>query len=50
LEFSRAADVAGGLAQRLDDIQRACAAVTSAVADRFFRGSAMTEWVARAST
>jgi uncharacterized alpha-E superfamily protein len=50
LEFSRAADVAVGLAQRLDDIQRSCAVVTSAVADRFFRGSAMTEWVARAST
>ena len=39
-----------GLAERLDDIQRACAVVTGAVADRFFRGSAMIEWVARAST
>jgi uncharacterized alpha-E superfamily protein len=50
LEFSRAADVAQGLAERLDDIQRACAVVTGAVADRFFRGSAMVEWVARAAT
>jgi uncharacterized alpha-E superfamily protein len=50
LEFSRAADVASGLAERLDDIQRACSVVTGAVADRFFRGSAMVEWIARAAT
>jgi uncharacterized alpha-E superfamily protein len=44
LEFSRAADVEVGLAERLDDIQRSCLAVTEAVADRFFRGSAMVQW------
>jgi uncharacterized alpha-E superfamily protein len=50
LEFSRAVDVEVGLAERLDDIQRACGAVTDAVAERFFRGSAMVEWVAGAAT
>jgi uncharacterized alpha-E superfamily protein len=50
LEFSRAADVSGGLAERLDEIQRACSVVTAAVSDRFFSGSAMIEWVARASS
>jgi uncharacterized alpha-E superfamily protein len=48
LEFS--SDVQTGLAQRLDDIQRACVAVTESVADRFFRGSAMVEWVTGAAT
>jgi uncharacterized alpha-E superfamily protein len=48
LEFS--SDVHTGLAQRLDDIQRACITVTDSVADRFFRGSAMVEWVAGASS
>jgi uncharacterized alpha-E superfamily protein len=50
LEFSNAATVGVGLAERLDDIQRACVIVTDAVADRFFRGSAMVEWVAGAAT
>jgi uncharacterized alpha-E superfamily protein len=46
LEFSRAADLAIGLPERLADIQLACSVVTGAVSDRFFRGSAMVEWVA----
>jgi uncharacterized alpha-E superfamily protein len=46
LEFSRAADLADDLPQRLSDLQLACAVVTGAVTDRFFRGSAMVEWVA----
>jgi uncharacterized alpha-E superfamily protein len=50
LEFLRAADVAVGLAERLDEIQRACVTVTGAVSDRFFRGAAMVEWVAGASS
>jgi uncharacterized alpha-E superfamily protein len=50
LEFLRAADVEVGLAERLADVQRACVRVTAAVAERFFRGSAPIEWVARAST
>lgn len=50
LEFLRPVDVQVGLADRLDEIQRACLEVTSAVADRFFRGSAMVEWVAGASS
>jgi uncharacterized alpha-E superfamily protein len=49
LEFSRAPDLEVGLAARLDDIQRACAVVTGAVFDRFFRGAAMIEWVAGAT-
>jgi uncharacterized alpha-E superfamily protein len=50
LEFSSPADVAVGLPARLDDIQQACGVVTGAVADRFFRGSAMVEWIAGAAT
>jgi uncharacterized alpha-E superfamily protein len=50
LEFSHAADLAVGLAQRLDDIQRACHTVTEAIADRFFRGAATVQWVAGAAT
>jgi uncharacterized alpha-E superfamily protein len=46
LEFSRASDLVDDLPQRLADIQAACAVVTGAVTDRFFRGSAMVEWVA----
>jgi uncharacterized alpha-E superfamily protein len=49
LEFSSAADIERGLEARLDDIQRSCFAVTDAVADRFFRGSAMVEWAGSAS-
>jgi uncharacterized alpha-E superfamily protein len=50
LEFSRADDLEAGLAARLDDIQGACAAVTEALSDRFFRGSAMVQWVAGGSS
>ncbi|HTW19970.1 MAG TPA: alpha-E domain-containing protein [Mycobacteriales bacterium] len=50
LEFTRAADIATGLADRLDEIQRACVTVTGAVHERFFRGSATVEWVAGASS
>jgi len=50
LEFTRAADIEVGLAERLDEIQRACAAVTGAVSDRFFRASAPVEWVAGRSS
>jgi uncharacterized alpha-E superfamily protein len=50
LEFSRAADVEIGLAQRLDEIQRTCFDVTTALSDRFFRSSVMTHWVAGAAT
>jgi uncharacterized alpha-E superfamily protein len=50
LEFSRAADLDTGLPERLDEIQQACAVVTQAVAERFFRGSAPIEWVAGATS
>jgi uncharacterized alpha-E superfamily protein len=44
LEFSRASDIDRKLPQRLADIRQACAIVTDATTDRFFRGSAMVEW------
>jgi uncharacterized alpha-E superfamily protein len=50
LEFTRAVEVATGLPERLDAIQRTCGVVTDAVADRFFRGSAMVEWMAGRAT
>jgi uncharacterized alpha-E superfamily protein len=46
LEFSRVSDLADDLPQRLSDLQLACGVVTGAVSDRFFRGSAMVEWIA----
>jgi len=49
LEFLQPSHAAVGLAERLDEIQSACAAVTDAVTERFFRGSAMIEWVSGAA-